>query len=75
MSRWMQVTRAALLSFILVTRRSALSAFRSRLQWAAEDWPQLGRPDSRGGVLGGQVMMRLDLLNPFQVNIGLHDCT
>lgn len=49
-----------------------LFGIRSRLQWAAEDWPELGSPDTRGGVLGGQVMMRLDLLNPFQVDIVSH---
>lgn len=49
-----------------------LFEIRSRLQWAAEDWPELGRPDTRGGVLGGQVMMRLDLLNAFQVDTGSH---
>lgn len=45
---------------------------RSRLQWGAADWPQEGRPDSKGGLLGGEVMLRLDLMPAFQVH--LHNC-
>jgi len=42
---------------------------RSRLQWGAADWPQEGRPDSKGGLLGGEVMLRLDLMPAFQVHL------
>ena len=42
---------------------------RSRLQWGAADWPQEGRPDSRGALLGGEVILRLDLISAFQVGI------
>lgn len=45
---------------------------RSRLQWGAADWPQEGRPDCKGGLLGGEVMLRLDLMPAFQVH--LHNC-
>ncbi|KAL0030409.1 hypothetical protein WJX79_001821 [Trebouxia sp. C0005] len=41
-------------------------ALMSRLQWGAADWPQEGRPDSKGGLLGGEVMLRLDLMPAFQ---------
>ncbi|KAL0048183.1 hypothetical protein WJX82_009442 [Trebouxia sp. C0006] len=41
-------------------------ALMSRLQWGAADWPQEGRPDCKGGLLGGEVMLRLDLMPAFQ---------
>ncbi|KAL0018560.1 hypothetical protein WJX77_004866 [Trebouxia sp. C0004] len=46
-------------------------ALMSRLQWGAADWPQEGRPDSKGGLLGGEVMLRLDLMSAFQEYVAL----
>lgn len=40
---------------------------REQLQWSASDWPADGRPDARGGIVGGKVLVRLELLTPLQV--------
>lgn len=55
-----------------VQRADLADHCRSRLQWGAADWPQEGRADSKGALLGGEVMLRLDLMPAFQVH--LHNC-
>lgn len=44
---------------------------RARLQWASADWPEGGRFDSKGSLLGGQILLRLDLISAFQVRRNL----
>ena len=44
---------------------------RARLQWASADWPAGGRFDSKGTLLGGQVLLRLDLISAFEVRCNL----
>lgn len=39
---------------------------RLRLQYAREEWGGDGQPDSKGGVIGGQLLMRVDLMGSME---------
>ena len=45
---------------------------RLRLQWSREEWNAEGLPDSRGGLIGGQLLVRADLLGPLDESLQNH---
>ncbi len=46
--------------------KSLGSVCRLRLQYAREEWGSEGQPDSKGGVIGGQLLMRVDLMGSME---------
>jgi len=48
------------------TTDPASIAARLRLQYAREEWGADGQPDSKGGVIGGQLLMRADLMGSME---------
>lgn len=39
---------------------------RLRLNYSREDWGANGQPDSKGGLIGGQILVRVDLIGPIE---------